>query len=1547
VTSFGPRAAKLLKILLYISALAVFIALCVQSRRFNDQAPYLQTSAGASTLMSLQLADSATEAQRVLSDWATAGSLGCAVLNLDLDKTFIALYGLLGILVAIMAVVSIPAAWRSRKLTAVLVALPLLAPLAGVADVFENVGLRQQVLLAAGAATPADIAALDCPPTARSQRPVPSFTLEAGTFRAAVARARFFAIVKFSLLIGAVAGLVMLAGVHAVRRRSGDANSDGVTNGSFAALVNAELAAIQPSRPNDQSLNSEEGPAGEQWVRYRESEIVGLGLSGGGIRSATFNLGLLQGFARISGGTLLGFIDYLATVSGGGYIGGAWSAFLSRPKPAGSGRDFFMRVHEATSRGGAGETEPVRHLREFSNFLVPRLGFFTVEMWQAIVVIIAGVLPSLLLASSLLVLALFAYVTTTSHVALENRAAGIVLTTVVATALLIGFETAWRRGQPPSGEADKDSQDDQLTIYMWSSALAIGLLATLLVRLHPSHVLHSVDPASRWAETLGIVGVDLGTKWWVNWHLFDSALAAALCALVLLALRGVLLILRRTGNGEPVLIGFDRTLMRMVALSVLLTVLAGIWHLGINLQHLTGWLLALTASSGGAFALLRNWLSTLQKPQAPGPLDRLKPLLPQVLAYLTIVLAGALIVSLLVGPSARHFSVWLTIATLAVLALVVGLFVDPQSFGLHTFYRDRIARAYLGASNPLGPTARQNRLFNVRPGDDVKLDALCGRPMHLVCCAANDLAADPVASLSRGARSAVLSQQGVSVGDSWATTGDLSLASALTASAAAFNSNMGKVSVELGPAVTFLMSALNLRLGLWVRHPGNRVRTRRAMPGLLFYEEMFQATAVEDRSDVHLSDGAHFDNLGLYELVRRHCRYIIISDASADPNVAFDDFGIAARRVRQDFGVDIRIDLAPLKPNADGYSRQHMVVGSVDYGSALDQGILLYIKPTLTGDEEPDIRQYRRSNQDFPHETTGDQFYDEAQWESYRRLGDHVAEAAFQFVNRLDDAQLTARGVFTEARREWYPTSPDLAARVISMTTRLTAIEGDLRSDDAATIAREVFPELAAITSTLMACQRIREPTAAEIAKAEAVNLSWVLRVLQLMEDTWVQCELDTLWNHPLNLGWMNVFARWATAPTFQMWWPVLSPMYGSGFLRFMHERFLVLGSMASADAVTLEPQPVGTGIASVMWPHVLGCPVPADQKVFSYTVTLTRNTLQVPLQVGLVAIDVANGIARWKAEQFFVPPSLWNGGFGSAFLAQLLTALMKMRVDGRLIQECRVSIPKSRNDPASKAEQIGYLDFYQPAGFNLWRAEPQSDSAANETELVRKFEMPTRLSVLPNGMDIERVGARSLDSDADFWRIYEESFPASERDSRDVVSATADGPGFVLRARHGNTTTGLLVAHLLRQPSVVFVVYLAVDSRWRSQRLGSALLAAAETFGARRFEAARGIMQGMVWEIDDPAADVPNEERTIRDRRRTFFERVGGQMLDVDYLQPPIDGQTVVPMRLMQKPRDGAGRVSPRELIRAIYDQKYGDMNGISRETLEQLLQRHGVSGG
>ena len=240
----------------------------------------------------------------------------------------------------------------------------------------------------------------------------------------------------------------------------------------------------------------------------------------------------------------------------------------------------------------------------------------------------------------------------------------------------------------------------------------------------------------------------------------------------------------------------------------------------------------------------------------------------------------------------------------------------------------------------------------------------------------------------------------------WVTTGqpprrELQLGSALTASAAAFNPNMGAASMRVGPAVSFLMTALNLRLGLWVRNPRLRAETVRAhlLPGRLFYKEMAACTDTAS-SDLHLSDGAHFDNTALYELVRRHCRYIIMSDCTADPEVAFDDFGSTARRIREDLGAEIEIDLNPLKPGADGFSRQHAVVGTIDYGW-FDKGTLVYIKPSLTGTEPADIRQYKSRNQAFPHEGTGDQFYDEAQWESYRRLGVQTAREVFRFGGRF------------------------------------------------------------------------------------------------------------------------------------------------------------------------------------------------------------------------------------------------------------------------------------------------------------------------------------------------------------------------------------------------------------------------------------------------------------------------------------------------------------------------------------------------------------------
>lgn len=212
--------------------------------------------------------------------------------------------------------------------------------------------------------------------------------------------------------------------------------------------------------------------------------------------------------------------------------------------------------------------------------------------------------------------------------------------------------------------------------------------------------------------------------------------------------------------------------------------------------------------------------------------------------------------------------------------------------------------------------------------------------------------------------------------------------------------------MEWGPAVTFLLTAFNLRLGLWLPHPSQWYRKRSPrpwLPGWPFFQELFSFSQAGGPR-VHLSDGGHFENVSVYELVRRHCRYILACDCGADPDVAFDDFSNAVRRVREDFGVEIVVDLAPLRPGADGLAAQPMVAGDIHYPDG-DIGVLLVLKPTLTGNEPVDILQYKRRNSAFPQETTGDQFYDAAQWESYRRLGQHAVHSAFRVPITLAASQ--------------------------------------------------------------------------------------------------------------------------------------------------------------------------------------------------------------------------------------------------------------------------------------------------------------------------------------------------------------------------------------------------------------------------------------------------------------------------------------------------------------------------------------------------------------
>ena len=1114
-------------------------------------------------------------------------------------------------------------------------------------------------------------------------------------------------------------------------------------------------------KENGNQLRTESaGPAGEPWVSYAPVDRVGLAFSGGGIRSATFNLGVLKGLHDLE---LLKHVHYLATVSGGGYIGAWWTAWRAR---VGKNRhEEDAKVFPIAQRADAAgqtvfdkklnrEPEEVRHLREFSNFLSPRIGFFQSEMWNAVMAVLSAMLPAVMVASSVIALAFLVWLGVNSLILVDaldlpvtslNSLKGWLAPGVLSLILILihfAFEHSWRQ----LGKAEQllSSQRQEKLLHL---SVLIVVSACIYYGWHGLTNLQWIDvrPAitpfpSLWHWAVGISPDDDCA---FSPHLFDAPILWIGVALILLVPRLLLMRVLRVSVSGKLVSAMDRALSRMLGVALVFAALTVLWLAGCWLNY-TEWGTKVPAGgalvSGGAFALLRNWIGRMGPAKKGGVMDIVKPLIPQILAYVAIALWAICIAALIAGGIEKyHVSPWLLFAIALGIVLFAAVSFDPAQVSMHSFYRNRLSRAYLGASNPdANQSAEQNRQTDVRVKDDIQLRDLSPegveRPIHLVCCAANDLGGDHLGNLSRGSRSAVLSRFGFAIGNhchTWekekaAGHESLGVGSAITASAAAFNSNMGSLSMTLGAGVTFLCTALNLRLGLWLPHPlTDKDGAPKVFPGFLFLMEMFGLTnsglrpagATGQREPVakhvHLSDGAHFENLALYELVRRHCRYIIVSDCGADPEVAFDDFGNAMRRIREDFGVEIDIDLSPLKPNAARLSKQHVAVGSITYdprGDRKDTAVLLYLKPTLTGDEPGDITQYRTRNEDFPHESTGDQFYDEAQWESYRRLGEHAVHSALRFVERMPKPEAqSVDAIFNGARWEWYQSPERRDEKILELTGRLTALEQQLRRQAPAKFIVEMFPELGAFGEETSNTDQLPE----EMER----TLHFLIQMIQLMEDAWFAASLDTHWNDPNNLGWMNTFQRWAYTPSFRLWWPILKPMYGRKFRRFMEERL----SLADGDypptiaTVTNQESILPRGVAQTYWRRMYGETEKRGMTIYSFDLQLTHQREKKdkthPVQAGLAFLDLSDKkTARWNVDDFFIPPSLWGAGLGAVFLSKLLPKLK-----GKGFTHCEVTIEEQkrpddelavdwskRTDLASRQQLNDLLAFYQRAEFSF-----------------------------------------------------------------------------------------------------------------------------------------------------------------------------------------------------------------------------------------------------
>ncbi len=397
---------------------------------------------------------------------------------------------------------------------------------------------------------------------------------------------------------------------------------------------------------------------------------------------------------------------------------------------------------------------------------------------------------------------------------------------------------------------------------------------------------------------------------------------------------------------------------------------------------------------------------------------RLHELRPALLTRASLVNAASLLTKLKQGIEERFKELWasLSTATQGLIEqwkpdeppndeLVQALIDDLNRMLAGTAAVPEMIRRQLSlapASGEVSVLEKRAAMAALFPDEIASITATkAGRPLHVVNAALNVMKGARLAWQERKAESFTFSP--LHSGNYWLGYrrscyygGDqgISLGTALTISGAAANPNMGYMSTSR--LVSFLMAMFNVRLGWWLGNPGQAgAKTfRRGVPRFAVGPVIVEALSLADdkRPYVFLSDGGHFENLGLYEMVLRRCRMIVVSDASTDADYRFDSLGMAIRKIRIDFGIPIEFD----EPSGFRCDRDaYCAVGTIRY-SCVDgtprafDGKLVYIKPRVTGSEPGDVLQYKRRNPRFPQESLVDQFFSESQFESYRMLGLHI-----------------------------------------------------------------------------------------------------------------------------------------------------------------------------------------------------------------------------------------------------------------------------------------------------------------------------------------------------------------------------------------------------------------------------------------------------------------------------------------------------------------------------------------------------------------------------
>ncbi len=377
------------------------------------------------------------------------------------------------------------------------------------------------------------------------------------------------------------------------------------------------------------------------------------------------------------------------------------------------------------------------------------------------------------------------------------------------------------------------------------------------------------------------------------------------------------------------------------------------------------------------------------------------------------------------------------------------LLVDLNEFSPHSYYRNRLCECYLVVRQPSrrgvvrrwarrilhgrkkDETFRQASIGTVRQLQLSAMNATHAAPYHLVNTAVNlpssrepnlrgrdcdfftfsrDYCGGPVCGYIKTKTLEKLDPK-------------VDLGTAMAVSGAAASSNMGVHTIR---HLRFLLTLLNVRLGYWLRNPAVGVRNLWNAPGPQYLLREMTGWMHEKTGYLNLSDGGHIENLALYEMLRRRCKFIVVIDGGMEPGMECADLMLAQRYAQIDLGVELELDLADLVLNAERRSRAYAAFGKIRYSArddktgAGDLGWMIYLKLAQTGGEPGYVADYARQYPEFPHQTTGDQDYDEAQFEAYRRLGECAAASLFRpeisrpyFAARPDAPDAADRNRFT------------------------------------------------------------------------------------------------------------------------------------------------------------------------------------------------------------------------------------------------------------------------------------------------------------------------------------------------------------------------------------------------------------------------------------------------------------------------------------------------------------------------------------------------------